>query len=575
MSFEQLGLQDALVRAVIDKGYTAPTPIQAQAIPPILEGRDVLGTAQTGTGKTAAFALPILHRLWRGKGSAPRAVPLRCLVLCPTRELATQIGDNFAAYAKHSGVSGTVVFGGVGYEPQRRALSKGVDILVATPGRLIDHMREGLVHFDDLEVLVLDEADRMLDMGFLPAIKQILSKIPQKRQTLAFTATLPKEVTGLLDRILRDPVRISVAPPSSTAERVVQEVFLVDKAQKVDLLVELLERPEVINALVFTRTKHGADRVVKRLERAGIPAAAIHGNKSQNARERALEGLKRGKVRALIATDIASRGIDVKGLSHVINYDIPNEPETYVHRIGRTARADADGKAWSLVEGGDLPHLKLIEKHLKMRLPRGESILGRIDDQSRREQERARTPRAVPGAHGKPAAPTNFGEGVDVPTEDASAREVRPAPPSMRTPAVLQRADRPHADQRHQVREDARRADRERQAEERRKTVERLEAERRAWAEARKAEYAANPESATGGSPERGRSERPAAAPAGGPGVRYSSGPRAPENPWKPRKTRGPSGPHGERGPQGGSQQGGSQQGGPRRGSGGGGRPRR
>jgi ATP-dependent RNA helicase RhlE len=575
--FDALGLGAALLRAVADKGYSTPTPIQAQAIPPVLAGRDVLGCAQTGTGKTAAFALPILQRLWREKGARPRRAPVRCLVLCPTRELATQIGESFGASGKHSGLSGTVVFGGVGYGPQRADFERGVDIVVATPGRLIDHMREGVVRFDALEVLVLDEADRMLDMGFMPAIKEILRALPQSRQNLAFTATLPKEVVGLLERILRNPVKVSVAPPSSTAERIEQEVYLVDRAVKSDLLVELLERPEVVNALVFTRTKHGADRVVKRLEKSGIPAAAIHGNKSQNARERALAGLKSGKLRALVATDIASRGIDVKGLSHVVNYDLPNEPETYVHRIGRTARAERDGKAWSLVEGNDMPHLRGIEKLIRLSIPRGEHSFGPGGGKNALqrlergvERERARRERDDSGG----AAPARSGDGPRSKVEVATARA---------------RAPRPHADERKGLRDQSRShapagdwADGldERVAHEPRDAQREVThpEQRRDQRDGRGGEIAR-------GSEARGRDERrpsqgagqarPDRGPergSGGPGLRYSDGPARPaedgSRPWgsrpggasgggRPRRQRGPSGPYGERGPAGAKPQGG------------------
>ena len=369
MSFEQLNLLPELVRAVREKGYTTPTPIQAQAIPPALEGRDVLGCAQTGTGKTAAFALPILQRLWR-TGTAKKSPaapvdharqgfrPVLALVLAPTRELASQIAASFDAYGKHSGLRTCVIFGGVGYPKQRDELRRGVDIVVATPGRLLDLLRERSVKFGELQVLVLDEADRMLDMGFLPDVKRVLAQVPKKRQTLFFSATMPREIQALVDSLLHDPARIAVAPVATTAEKVEQAVFHVTRDQKLDVLATLLRGPDVTRSLVFTRTKRGADKVAKRLASSGLRAEAIHGNKSQNARERALKGFQTRTGAVLVATDIAARGIDVRDISHVINFELPNEPETYVHRIGRTARAAATGIAWSLCSGEEREFLR-------------------------------------------------------------------------------------------------------------------------------------------------------------------------------------------------------------------------
>ncbi|HLL82093.1 MAG TPA: DEAD/DEAH box helicase, partial [Longimicrobium sp.] len=344
MTFEDLKLSEPLLRAVRAEGYSTPTPIQQQAIPHALQGRDVLGCAQTGTGKTAAFALPILQRLAATKPAANGPRPIRCLVLTPTRELATQIGDSFATYGKNTGLTYTVIFGGVGQGEQERQLRRGIDILVATPGRLLDLMSQKLVSYRALEVFVLDEADRMLDMGFIHDVKRIIAAIPQKRQTLFFSATMPPDIQRLADNILVNPVRVEVTPVATTAETVDQRVYLVEREQKRNLLVHLLGDASIKRALVFTRTKAGANRVAKHLNAARISADAIHGNKSQNARERALDDFKTGTARVLVATDIAARGIDIDDLPHVVNYEIPNVPEDYVHRIGRTGRAGKEGQ---------------------------------------------------------------------------------------------------------------------------------------------------------------------------------------------------------------------------------------
>jgi ATP-dependent RNA helicase RhlE len=369
MRFEDLRLIDPLVRAVHAEGYERPTPIQAQAIPHVLAGRDLCGVAQTGTGKTAAFALPILQRLMGEAAPRAGAHPIRVLVLSPTRELAAQIGESFAAYGRHTHLRHTVVFGGVGQEAQTQALRRGVDILVATPGRLLDLMGQGFVKFHALEVFVLDEADRMLDMGFIHDVRKVIAVLPQKRQTLLFSATMPRDIQELAGRILIDPVRVEVTPVATTAEKIAQSVYFVDQANKRRLLVDLLRDPAITRALVFSRTKHGANRVVEQLERAQIPSVAIHGNKSQNARERALTGFKRGAIRVLVATDIAARGIDVEDISHVINFDIPEVPETYVHRIGRTARAGAEGIAVSFCDAEERASLRDIERLIRMPVP--------------------------------------------------------------------------------------------------------------------------------------------------------------------------------------------------------------
>jgi ATP-dependent RNA helicase RhlE len=365
--FEDLGLIDPLLRAVRAEGYERPTPIQARAIPPALSGTDVLGIAQTGTGKTAAFVLPILQRL--SKASATPRGRVRCLVLSPTRELATQIARAFDTYGAHLALRTTVVFGGVGVQPQIAALRRGVDVVVATPGRLVDLMSQGAISYDALEVLVLDEADRMLDEGFLPAIRRIAAVLPRNRQTLFFSATMPAEIQPLADRMLVRPVRVEVAKVGTTADRVDQSVYFVEMHDKRALLGHVLRDAEVTRAVVFTRTKHGADRVVKQLAQSAVEAAAIHGNKSQNARERALERFRAGELRVLVATDLASRGIDVEGVSHVINYELPMDPEGYVHRIGRTARAGASGRAISFCASEERPRLTSIERLIRHRIP--------------------------------------------------------------------------------------------------------------------------------------------------------------------------------------------------------------
>ncbi len=367
--FAALNLAAPLLRAISEQGYDTPTPIQSRAIPPILAGRDMLGIAQTGTGKTAAFALPILHRLSAIHPPGPRRI--RCLVLSPTRELATQIGDNVAAYGRHTGLRHTVIFGGVGQQPQERALKQGVDIVVACPGRLLDLMQQRLVDLRGVEVFVLDEADRMLDMGFIHDIKRILPSLPAQRQNLMFSATMPPDIQRLADGLLKQPQRVEIAPVATTAERVDQVLYFVAKPDKQRLLHHLLADKSFDKVLVFTRTKHGADKVARQLEAAGIGASAIHGNKSQNARQKALAGFTAGQVRVLVASDIASRGIDIDDISHVVNFDLPNEPETYVHRIGRTGRAGASGSAVSFCDGEERAFLRDIERVTRQRIPVG------------------------------------------------------------------------------------------------------------------------------------------------------------------------------------------------------------
>jgi ATP-dependent RNA helicase RhlE len=362
--FAALGLNDALMRAVTAEGYATPTPIQAQAIPIVLSGSDVLGIAQTGTGKTAAFALPLLHRLMQAGGHAKPRRP-RALVLTPTRELALQIRDGFGSYGRHSGLKHTVIHGGVGQGPQVKALAQGVDVVVATPGRLLDLLNQRELGLDAIEIFVLDEADRMLDMGFIHDVRAIVQRIPAKRQTLFFSATMPNEVMRLAESILRDYTRIEVTPPSTTVERIAQRVMFVSRENKRRLLHDLLNAKDVTRALVFTRTKHGANKVSEQLEKAGIGAAAIHGNKSQNARQRSLAAFKSGSIRVLVATDIAARGIDIDGISHVINFELPMEPESYVHRIGRTARAGTDGIAISFCDAEEVGQLRQIERSIR------------------------------------------------------------------------------------------------------------------------------------------------------------------------------------------------------------------
>lgn len=367
-NFSGLELAPPLLRAISDEGYTTPSPIQEKSIPALLKGKDLLGVAQTGTGKTAAFALPLLHRIAAtGNKSLPRR-PL-ALILAPTRELAGQINDSLKAYGRNLPLRSIAVFGGASIRPQIKLLAKGVHIIVATPGRLLDLMNQGHIQLDAVEVFILDEADRMLDMGFIPDVKKITGALPQMRQTIMFSATMPKSIQGLADGLLKEPVRVEVSPGATTAEKVEQKVLFVAKEKKRALISELMADKNIERVLVFTRTKHGADRVARHLDQSGIKSAAIHGNKSQNARQRALESFRSGKIRALVATDIAARGIDVDGVTHVINFDLPNEPESYVHRIGRTARAGEKGIALSFCDHEERGYLRDIEKVIRQSVP--------------------------------------------------------------------------------------------------------------------------------------------------------------------------------------------------------------
>jgi len=365
VKFCDLKLMAPIQKAVKEEGYSEPTPIQEQSIPHLLEGRDLLGCAQTGTGKTAAFALPILHRLTKS-GSHSRKI--RTLVMTPTRELAAQIDDSFKTYGKHLELNSVVVFGGVGQAPQEKAIRRGADILVATPGRLLDLMNQGIINLKHLEIFVLDEADRMLDMGFIHDVRKVITALPKKRQSLFFSATMPPEVSKLARTLLSNPIRVEITPQSTPVERIEQSVRFVDKGDKRKLLQDLLTGTSIFRALVFTRTKHRASRIARQLAQRKIAADSIHGDKSQSARVRALEGFRSGRIRVLVATDIAARGIDVDGVTHVINYELPNEPESYVHRIGRTARAGADGVAISLCSGDELEYLKDIEYTIKRKV---------------------------------------------------------------------------------------------------------------------------------------------------------------------------------------------------------------
>ncbi|MBX2916002.1 MAG: DEAD/DEAH box helicase [Cyclobacteriaceae bacterium] len=367
--FEKLNLIDPILKALKAEGYTKPTPIQEQAIPVLLQRKDLLGCAQTGTGKTAAFSIPMLQLLHQDELYKKEPDGIKALVLTPTRELAIQIGESIQAYGKLLRIKHTVIFGGVSQKPQTDALRAGVDILVATPGRLLDLMDQRYIKLDRLKMFVLDEADRMLDMGFIHDVKKIIARIPAKRQTIFFSATMPPEIAGLANTILTNPVRVEVTPVSSTANTVKQEIYFVDKGNKRHLLLHLLKTNDINTALVFTRTKHGADRVAKDLNRAGVMAEAIHGNKSQNARQRALSNFKEQKTRVLVATDIAARGIDIDELSHVINFELPNVPETYVHRIGRTGRAGASGSSISFCDAEEKAYLKDIQKLIGKSVP--------------------------------------------------------------------------------------------------------------------------------------------------------------------------------------------------------------
>jgi ATP-dependent RNA helicase RhlE len=409
MQFTDFGLSQPVLRAIGEEGYSEPTPIQVKAIPHVMEGRDLLGCAQTGTGKTAAFALPIIERLAKNR-VARAARRVRVLVLSPTRELASQIGDSFAAYGRHSGITSTVIFGGVNQSRQVDMLARGVDVLVATPGRLLDLLGQKAVTLAHIEVFVLDEADRMLDMGFIHDVRKIAAEVPKQRQTLLFSATMPDDIRQLANKLLDNPVEVAVTPVASTAEKIDQAIYFVEKADKRSLLGWILEDTRIDRALVFTRTKHSANRVAEFLDKRGIRSAAIHGNKSQNARERALDGFKRGTLRVLVATDIAARGIDIDQLAYVINFDLPNVPEAYVHRIGRTGRAGAAGQALSFCEEEERPYLADIERLIQLNLdavtkhpyPSPLGVPGKTDLAPRRQAARPSS-----GARSSGARPAN------------------------------------------------------------------------------------------------------------------------------------------------------------------------
>jgi ATP-dependent RNA helicase RhlE len=422
-TFEDLELSAPLLKALVAQGYERPTPVQSRAIPPLLAGRDVLACAQTGTGKTAAFALPVLQHLAPSLPSKQRAP--RALVLTPTRELAAQIDESFREYGHHLRARHAVIFGGVNENPQIRTLERGLDILVATPGRLLDLHGRGHVDLGAIEFFVLDEADRMLDMGFIHDVRKVLAALPKRRQNLLFSATMPPPIVKLADSFLRDPARIEVTPPATTVERIDQRVMFVERPDKRALLVSLLRGADVDRALVFTRTKHGANRLATQLEKAGIRASAIHGNKSQNARTRALDGFRSGAVPVLIATDIAARGIDVDGVSHVFNYELPNEPESYVHRIGRTGRAGKSGIAISLCDSSEGDYLRAIERTIGQRIQASHDHdyhSGAAIPKAPGPSSRARPAQSgAPRARAKPAG----GEGPPAPARPGRSRRRR------------------------------------------------------------------------------------------------------------------------------------------------------
>jgi ATP-dependent RNA helicase RhlE len=409
-SFNEFGLAAPILRALTEENYVTPTPIQAQTIPLLLAKRDVVGIAQTGTGKTAAFALPILHHLAanrvRPERKALERKACRVLVLSPTRELSGQILDSFRAYGRHLRLQSALAIGGVSMGAQVRALAGGVDVLVATPGRLLDLVQSNALRLNQVETFVLDEADRMLDMGFIHDIKRIIAKLPKERQTLLFSATMPADIAELAHQMLKDPAKVAVTPQATTVERIAQRVIHVDRGAKAKMLSDILRQEPIDRVLVFTRTKHGADKVVRGLNKDGIAAEAIHGNKSQNQRERVLKSFRDGKVRTLVATDIAARGIDVDGISHVINFDLPNIPESYVHRIGRTARAGADGIAISLCSHDELPFLRDIERLIRTAIPA--SGQAAASGPARRPQHQPRSQQARSGnGHGRPSKSRN------------------------------------------------------------------------------------------------------------------------------------------------------------------------
>ena len=449
MTFNELGLIEPILKALETEGYVTPTPIQQQAIPILLQQRDLLGCAQTGTGKTAAFALPIiqLHHL---AAPAKGTMRIKTLILTPTRELAIQIGDSFKAYGAHTRIRHTVIFGGVGQHPQTEALKRGIEVLIATPGRLLDLMQQGFVHLSDLEIFVLDEADRMLDMGFIHDVRKVIAKLPAKRQTLFFSATMPPEIQKLADTILHKPEKVAVTPVSSTAEKVQQTVYFVEKGAKKNLLSNLLQDTEIKAALVFSRTKHGANKIAKELLKERITAEAIHGNKSQSARQLALSNFKTGKTRVLVATDIAARGIDIDDLAYVFNYDLPNIPETYVHRIGRTGRAGASGQAISFCDSEERAFLRDIEKLIGKKVPVGtySSELSRkmaesvpeTDSEMQREPRPTRNPRQQQQpANGQQQRSQNNAPQRNAPAQNGQQRQQQPSNSQRQQPMNMQR----------------------------------------------------------------------------------------------------------------------------------------
>jgi len=459
--FEDLGLIEPLLRAVKEEGYDTPTPIQQRTIKPVAEGKDLLGVAQTGTGKTAAFALPILQRLQSVPVPSPRHV--RVLVLSPTRELASQIGESFARYGRFLHFRHTVIFGGVGQNPQTTALRHGVDIVIATPGRLLDLIEQGIAKLEKVGIFVLDEADRMLDMGFIHDVRRVIGKLPKQRQTLFFSATMPQEIQALSRDILSNPVRIEVTPPATTVEKITQSLFHVDRHGKFGLLRKLLQDPALKRTLVFTRTKRGANKLAEQLNAAFVKADAIHGNKAQSARERALENFKRGLSRVLVATDIAARGIDVDGVTHVVNFDMPDVPENYVHRIGRTARAGAEGNAIAFCAPEERDELKAVERLIRFRIPVKPVPAGIAHPAP--EPAAPQGPRPVPGAHGhgahRPAqpqhphprpGPASHGHADHrLPQPGPHAGVPRPQAPATPSQAPAPQAPHPTAPARHSV----------------------------------------------------------------------------------------------------------------------------
>jgi ATP-dependent RNA helicase RhlE len=444
MKFEQLNLIQPLLRAVRDEGYEEPTPVQEMAIPEILKGKDILGCAQTGTGKTAAFALPILQNLQKNEKQGKGTRPIRVLVLAPTRELANQVGESFSTYGRHTDLRQTTIFGGVRQKPQVDDLRWGVDIVVATPGRLLDLMNQGHVNLKNLEVFVLDEADRMLDMGFIPDIRRIVRRIPKKRQTLLFSATIPPDIRRLADRMLDKPVEISVAPSGTPPSEIDQRVYLVDKRDKTDLLIHLLDKHEISRALVFTRTRYGADKVARKLKQARLNARAIHGDKTQGQRESTLREFREGHLHVLVATDVASRGLDIDDISHVVNYDIPEDSESYVHRIGRTARAGASGQAIAFCSMEERENLLDIERLIHDRIweekdhpfrpgdkkpvpprERAESGSGNGRDRQQPEGDRRKPRRRRRGGRRRHSVPKSDQSGRDTQRAAKPAREAR------------------------------------------------------------------------------------------------------------------------------------------------------